>query len=68
MLTPCTIKSLRPLVDNLIVSAKSADGVVEGFETSDGSLLAVQWHPELLDAPDPTFKWIVAAAKKHHDA
>jgi putative glutamine amidotransferase len=54
--------------ENLIVSAKSPDGVVEGFETRDGSLLAVQWHPELLDAPDPSFRWIVAAAQKYHDA
>ena len=27
-------------------------------------LLAVQWHPELLAKPDPTFEWIVGAAAK----
>lgn len=30
----------------LIVSARSDDGCIEAFETPDGSMLAVQWHPE----------------------
>jgi putative glutamine amidotransferase len=43
----------------LIPSAYASDGVVESFETSDGEVLGVQWHPELLEAPDPTFRWLV---------
>jgi hypothetical protein len=46
----------------LVVSAKATDGVVEGLETPDGSIVAVQWHPELLKKPDPTFQWLVRAA------
>jgi gamma-glutamyl-gamma-aminobutyrate hydrolase PuuD len=33
--------------------------VIEGFESADGQVLGVQWHPELLHAPDPTFQWLV---------
>jgi len=48
--------------DGLTVSATATDGVVEGLETPEGDLLAVQWHPELLAAPDPTFVWLVRQA------
>jgi putative glutamine amidotransferase len=50
--------------EGLIVTAKATDGVVEGLETPDGAIVAVQWHPELLDKPDPTFQWVVRAAKE----
>jgi len=46
----------------LVVSARATDGVVEGLETPEGDLLAVQWHPELLNKPDPTFQWLVREA------
>jgi putative glutamine amidotransferase len=46
----------------LVVSARATDGVVEGLETPEGDLLAVQWHPELLSKPDPTFVWLVREA------
>jgi putative glutamine amidotransferase len=48
--------------EGLTISAIAPDGVVEGLETPDGNLLAVQWHPELLEAPDPTFVWLVCEA------
>jgi putative glutamine amidotransferase len=50
--------------EGLVISAVAPDGVVEGLETTDGNVLAVQWHPELLHAPDPAFRWIVDAARK----
>jgi putative glutamine amidotransferase len=50
--------------EGLIVSAKASDGVVEGLETPDGLIIAVQWHPELLKKPDPTFQWLVRAAEE----
>jgi putative glutamine amidotransferase len=55
--------------EGLIVSAKASDGVVEGLETPDGLIIAVQWHPELLKKPDPTFQWLVRAAeeRRHRD-
>jgi putative glutamine amidotransferase len=49
--------------EGLVVSAKASDGVVEGLETPDGSIVAVQWHPELLKKPDPTFQWLVRSAE-----
>ncbi len=48
--------------EGLIVSAKAPDGVVEGLETPDGRIVAVQWHPELLKKPDPAFVWLVQEA------
>lgn len=50
---------------DLVVSAHATDDVVEGFETNDGRILAVQWHPELLAKPDPTFAWIVASSRRY---
>jgi putative glutamine amidotransferase len=50
--------------EGLIVTAKASDGEVEGLETPDGRILAVQWHPELLKKPDPTFVWLVEEASK----
>ncbi len=52
----------------LVVSARATDGVVEGLETPEGDLLAVQWHPELLAKPDPTFQWVVREASKRLSA
>jgi putative glutamine amidotransferase len=53
--------------EGLVVSAKATDGIVEGLETPDGLILAVQWHPELLKKPDPTFQWLVRAAQERLD-
>ncbi len=54
---------LDRLGQGLIATAKAPDGVVEAFETADARVLGVQWHPELLDAPDPTFTWLVDQAR-----
>lgn len=40
--------------DGLVPVAKSDDGLVEAVERPDGWLLAVQWHPEVNAAEDPT--------------
>ncbi len=48
--------------EGLRVTARAHDGVVEGLETPDGSVVAVQWHPEMMTLDDPTFGWIVSAA------
>ena len=50
------------LASGLVASAFAPDGVLEGYETPEGDVLAVQWHPELLRAPDPTFLWLVRSA------
>lgn len=47
----------------LSVTGRSSDGIVEALELPGASLLAVQWHPEMMaDQPDPAFSWLVAAA------
>jgi len=60
-------QTLERLGEGLTASATAPDGVVEAFETPEGDLLAVQWHPELLLAPDPTFVWLVDQATKRLD-
>jgi len=34
--------------DRLRVTARSDDGLIEGVESADGLVVAIQWHPELL--------------------
>ena len=60
-------QTLATLGDDLIVGATASDGVVESFYSTDASVLAVQWHPELLPAPDPTFVWLVKTAIEMND-
>jgi putative glutamine amidotransferase len=57
-------QTLERVGEGLVVSAQAPDGVVEAFETPDGRLLGVQWHPELMAKPDPSFVWLVDAAAK----
>ncbi|NNN08963.1 MAG: gamma-glutamyl-gamma-aminobutyrate hydrolase family protein [Acidimicrobiaceae bacterium] len=60
-------QTLATLGEGLKVGAVASDGVVESFYTTDESVLAVQWHPELLRAPDPAFSWLVKTAVEVHD-
>lgn len=50
------------------VTATHEDGTVEGIEHESLPMLAVQWHPEMMDTrdTDPVFGWIVekAAARR----
>ncbi|KAJ9633514.1 uncharacterized protein PV06_06186 [Exophiala oligosperma] len=41
------------LGDGLHITARADDGVVEGVETGDGQIVAVQWHPEELVGTHP---------------
>ena len=40
-------QAIKKIGKGLNISAKSKDNIVEGIESQDGSVLAVQWHPEL---------------------
>lgn len=47
-------QAVKKLAPGFVVSAKSADGVVEAIESKDHpDLIAVQWHPEHTSAKDP---------------
>ena len=47
----------------LRVTARAEDGTPEAIEVAGERVLAVQWHPEMMDHHDPTFRWVVDAAR-----
>jgi putative glutamine amidotransferase len=55
-------QALAKLGDDLRVTARAADGIVEGVELDGAPLLAVQWHPEDTAGEDPVqqrlFDWL----------
>ena len=55
-------QTLDHIGDGLVVTARADDGVVEAVESTSEPILAVQWHPEMLGGPDPTFRWLIDAA------
>jgi putative glutamine amidotransferase len=57
-------QTIDRLGEKLAAVASADDGVVEAFEVPGEDILAVQWHPELMGGPDPTFSWIVGAATR----
>ncbi|MGQ5708499.1 gamma-glutamyl-gamma-aminobutyrate hydrolase family protein [Lactobacillus sp. PSON] len=60
---------IKDVAPDLIKVATAPDGVIEGLENKDGSILAVQWHPEMLHRNKKVafmnnlFKWVVDNAK-----
>ena len=61
-------QAVRRLADGLRVTARADDGTIEAAEATDHPwLVAVQWHPEITAADDPTqqriFDAFVAAAR-----
>ena len=58
-------QTLGVIGSDLVVAAHASDGVVEAVELPGHDLLAVQWHPELLTKPDPTFQWLVKRATNY---
>jgi putative glutamine amidotransferase len=47
----------------LTVTAVAEDGTVEGVEMSGMPVVAVQWHPEMMNHDDPSFVWLVELAR-----
>lgn len=41
-------QGIRDLAESLVASAYSPDRLVEGFESREGAVMGVQWHPEVL--------------------
>ncbi len=48
---------------DLTVTATAPDGTVEGVEMVGRDVIAVQWHPEMLEGIDPVFAWLVERAR-----
>lgn len=42
-------QAIKKLGKNLLVNLKAPDGIIEGLEMKGKKLLALQWHPELMD-------------------
>jgi putative glutamine amidotransferase len=60
-------QSVRDVAPGLRVTARSSDGVIEGIESPDGRVVAVQCHPEALTRLDwarQLFRDFVALARK----
>jgi len=47
----------------LRVVARGDDGGVEALEMNGCAVVAVQWHPEMLNEVEPIFKWLVDTAR-----
>jgi putative glutamine amidotransferase len=45
--------------DGLVVTGRTADGVVESIALEGRPVIGVQWHPEWSVEPDPAFDWLV---------
>ena len=59
-------QTVDTLGDGLSVVARAADGTVEAVEMPGHDVVAVQWHPEMLDPAhadiDPLVQWLVHRA------
>lgn len=55
-----TVDTVGP---SYMVAARSEDGTIEGLEMQGRDVIAVQWHPEMMDPSqtiiDPVFEWLV---------
>jgi putative glutamine amidotransferase len=61
-------QSLDAVADGLIVTARSAEGVIEAVELADAPFgVGVQWHPEQDAADRRLFAGLVDAARRHRD-
>lgn len=39
-------QAVKDLASDFIITAKSRDGIIEGFESKEKRIICVQWHPE----------------------
>ncbi len=56
-------QTVDQLGNDLAVTATAPDGTVEGVEMVGRDVVAVQWHPEMLEGIDPIFAWLVDRAR-----
>lgn len=49
-------QAVKDLAPGFRVNARTKDGMIEGIENEDGSILGVQWHPECMEERYPRFQ------------
>lgn len=58
-------QSIKDLAPGLCINARAKDGVIEGVENREKTLLGVQWHPEMMIKKNPVmlniFNWLIKA-------
>ena len=54
-------QAIREVAPGFTVSARAKDGIIEGIENADGSIVGVQWHPECMEERYPRFRGIFRA-------
>jgi putative glutamine amidotransferase len=57
-------QALARVGEGLVATGWSTDATIEAADMPGRSVLAVQWHPELVEQPDPGFTWLVGKAAK----
>jgi putative glutamine amidotransferase len=60
------IQAVADTGSSIVVTCRASDGTIEGIETSDGRMIGVQFHPELMGASTlPLFDHLVKEARRH---
>lgn len=54
-------QAVKKLAEGFTACARTQDGVIEGIENGDGSILGVQWHPECMEERYPRFQGLFSA-------
>jgi len=60
-------QAIMDVAPGFIISGQTSDGIIEGIENKDATILGVQWHPEMMYEKHPImrrlFSWFIDAAK-----
>ncbi|MGH3446539.1 MAG: gamma-glutamyl-gamma-aminobutyrate hydrolase family protein [Nocardioidaceae bacterium] len=63
-------QAVKELGRDLVITARSADGIVEAIEHQDAPIVGLQWHPEIATSDGRTqsepFEWLVQMAHKYN--
>jgi putative glutamine amidotransferase len=61
-------QAIHRLGDGLVATGHAPDGVIEAIELPGADVIGVQWHPEMLNEPDPVFSWLIDRCSAHDDS
>lgn len=57
-------QAVKTVGENVKITARSKEGIVEAIEHENGNIIGLQTHPERMDF-DPPFKWLVQKAREY---